>query len=80
MSSGLVKVLLIDRDPRRMERISFLKEHGYKVFPALDVQQARDRCKPGVYDLIVVNSGDSRKRRSNSASGRPAKTLSRQFC
>jgi PleD family two-component response regulator len=58
LNSGLVKVLLIDRDPeRRNERISVLKTHGYKVFPALDLQQARSRCKPGVYDLVVVNSG-----------------------
>ena len=58
MNSGLVKVLLIDRDPeRRNERISVLKKHGYKVFPALDIQQARSRCKPGAFDLIVVNSG-----------------------
>jgi DNA-binding response OmpR family regulator len=58
MNSGLVKVLLIDCDPeRRNERISVLKKHGYKVFPALDIQQARSRCKPGAFDLIVVNSG-----------------------
>ena len=58
MNSGLVKVLLIDRDPdRRNERISVLKQHGYKVFPALDLQQARSRCKPGAFDIIVVNSG-----------------------
>jgi len=58
MNSSLVKVLLIDRDQeRRNERISVLKQHGYKVFPALDLQQARSRCKPGAFDIIVVNSG-----------------------
>jgi DNA-binding response OmpR family regulator len=59
MNSGLVKVLLIDRDTeeRRKERIAVLKKLGYKVFPALDIQQARSRCKPGAFDLIVVNSG-----------------------
>ena len=58
MNSSLVKVLLIDRDPeRRNERIAVLKKHRYKVFPALDLQQARTRCKPGAFDLIVVNSG-----------------------
>jgi PleD family two-component response regulator len=59
MNSGLVKVLLIDRDTeeRRKVRIAVLKKHGYKVFPALDIQQARSRCKPGAFDLIVVNSG-----------------------
>jgi DNA-binding response OmpR family regulator len=62
MNSGLVNVLLIDRDQgRRKMRIAVLKNHGYKVFPALDIQQARDRCKPGVYDLIVVNSGGELK-------------------
>jgi len=36
MNPNLAKVLLIDRDPeRRKERISVLKKHGYKVFPAL---------------------------------------------
>lgn len=58
MNSGLVKVLMIDRDPeRRKKRISVLQKGGYKVFPALDIQQARERCRPGIYDLIVVNSG-----------------------
>jgi DNA-binding response OmpR family regulator len=58
MNSSLVKVLLIDRDPeRRNERISVLKKQGYKIFPALDIQQSRSRCKPGAFDLIVVNSG-----------------------
>jgi DNA-binding response OmpR family regulator len=59
LNSGLVKVLLIDRDTkeRRKERIAVLKTHGYKVFPALDLQQARSRCKPGAFDVIVVNSG-----------------------
>jgi DNA-binding response OmpR family regulator len=59
MNAGLLKVLLIDRDPeRRKERISTLRNNGYKVFPALDLQQARQRCKPGAYDLIVVNAGE----------------------
>jgi DNA-binding response OmpR family regulator len=63
MDSATVKVLLVDREPeRRRERISVLKEHGYKVFPALDIQQARERCKPGVYNLIVVNSEGQPKR------------------
>ena len=51
-------MLLIDRDQeRRNERISVLKTHGYKVFPALNLQQARSRCEPGAFDIIVVNSG-----------------------
>ncbi len=68
MNSGLVKVLMIDRDPsRRKERISVLQKRGYKVFPALDIQQAKERCRPGIYDLIVVNS-----------SGQPEMAL--EFC
>ena len=59
MNAGFLKVLLIDRDPElRKERISTLKKNGYRVFPALDLQQAKQRCKPGAYDLIVVNSGE----------------------
>ncbi len=59
MNAGFLKVLLIDRDPeRRKERISTLKKNGYRVFPALDLQQAKQRCKPGAYDLIVVNAGE----------------------
>ncbi len=59
MNTGLWKVLLVDRDPElRKARISTLKKSGYRVFPALDLNQARQRCKPGAYDLIVVNSGE----------------------
>ena len=59
MNAGFLKVLLIDSDPeRRKERISALKTNGYRVFPALDLQQAKQRCKPGSYDLIVVNAGE----------------------
>ena len=59
MNAGLLKVLLIDRDPElRKERISILKKNGYRVFPALDLQQAKGRCRPGAYDLIVVNTGE----------------------
>ena len=57
MNAGSVKVLLIDRDPeRRKERISALKKNGYRVFPALDLEQAKQRCKPGTYDVIVANA------------------------
>jgi len=59
MNAGFVKVLLIDRDPElRKERILALKKNGYRVFPALDLQQAKQRCKPGTYDAIVVNAGE----------------------
>ena len=49
-------VLLVDRDADRKERISLLKKNGFKVFPALDVGQARERYKPGKFDLIIVNA------------------------
>ena len=50
---------MIDRDPeQRKERISALKNNGYRVFPALDLQQAKQRCKSGAYDLIIVNAGE----------------------
>jgi DNA-binding NtrC family response regulator len=58
MNNSILKVLLIDRDPQRKERISALKNNGYRVFPALDLKQARERCKPGAYDLIIVNVGE----------------------
>jgi len=58
MNTGLLKVLLIDRDELRKERISALKKNGHRVFPALDIQQAKQRCKPGSYDVIVVNAGE----------------------
>ena len=59
MNAGILKVLLVDRDPElRKERISILKKNGYKVFPALELQQAKQRCKPDAYHLIIVNAGE----------------------
>lgn len=54
------KVLLIDNSPDRKKRISLLKSNGFAVYPALNLEEARSRCKPGAYDLIVVNVGDQR--------------------
>ena len=52
----VLRVLLVDADPDRKRRISLLKENGLTVYPALDLRQARERCKPGSYDLIIVNA------------------------
>ena|SRR5206468_4748897 len=52
------KILIIDKSPERKKRIQALKNRGFAVFPALNIAEARNRCKPGSYDLIVVNSGE----------------------
>jgi DNA-binding response OmpR family regulator len=49
-------ILLVDRDADRKERISLLKKNGFKVYPALDITQARERYKPGKFDLIIVSA------------------------
>jgi DNA-binding response OmpR family regulator len=56
--SNSPRILLVDRDSDRKERIALLKKNGFTVYPALDIEQARERCKPGRYDLIIVNAGD----------------------
>ncbi len=53
------KVLLIDTASDRKERIGILKRHGYAVFPATKMEEARSRCMRGGYDLIVVHAGDN---------------------
>lgn len=50
-----LSILLVDSEPDRKQRILQLKKEGFKVYPALDLQQAAERCRPGKYDLIVVN-------------------------
>lgn len=50
------KILVVDDDSDRKQRIAVLKGNGFTVFPALHLQQARERCRPGSYDLIVVNA------------------------
>ncbi|MGA2991325.1 MAG: response regulator [Candidatus Korobacteraceae bacterium] len=52
-----LKVLLIDNQPDRKERIAVLKSQGFTVYPALDPLQARQRCKANRYDLVIVNAG-----------------------
>lgn len=50
------KILLVDREPDRQARISVLKQHGFSVYPALAMEQASTRCRPGAYDLIILNA------------------------
>ncbi len=50
------KILLIDNAYDRKERIRALADHGYTVFPALKMDEARSRCTRGGYDLIVVHA------------------------
>lgn len=56
------KILLIDNASDRKERIALLKNHGYSVFPALKLEEARSRCMNGGYGLIVVNAGEDDER------------------
>ena len=52
------KVLIVDKSIDRKKRIAALKEQGLSVFPALKLEEARSRCRPGAYDLIIVNVQD----------------------
>jgi CheY-like chemotaxis protein len=56
------KILMVDNDPKgRKDRINILRAHGFSAYPALNMQQARTRCRPGAYDLIVVNPRDEKE-------------------
>ena len=52
------KVLIVDKSIDRKKRIAALKGRGFSVFPALKLDEARSRCRPGAYDLIIVNAQD----------------------
>jgi DNA-binding response OmpR family regulator len=56
------RILLIDKAQDRKDRINALKQRGYSVFPALQMEEARSRCMRGSYDLIVVNAGDEEQK------------------
>ena len=57
-----IKILMVDNDPKdRKQRINILRSHGFSAYPALNMQQAKTRCKPGSYDLIVVNPRDEKE-------------------
>ncbi len=50
------RVLVVDDSSDRKERVAVLKENGFTVYPALNLEQARKRCTPGKFDLIIVNA------------------------
>lgn len=52
------KILIIDKSIDRKKKIAALKSRGFSVFPALRLAEARSRCRPGAYDLIIVNAQD----------------------
>jgi len=52
------KVLIVDKSIDRKKRIAAVKNRGFAVFPALRLAEARSRCRPGVYDLVIVNAQD----------------------
>lgn len=52
------KVLIVDKSIDRKKRIAAIKGRGFAVFPALQLAEARSRCRPGAYDLIVVHGVD----------------------
>ena len=53
--NSLAKVLIVDKTADRKTRIAAIKERGFAVYPALNLQEASSRCRPGAYDLVVVN-------------------------
>ena len=59
--SRKLKILIIDSESNRKARIAILKDHGFAVYPALAIEQARTRCRSGAYDLIIVNASNQDK-------------------
>jgi folylpolyglutamate synthase/dihydropteroate synthase len=56
------KALMVDEDKdryRRKERNDLLKQAGFKVYPVLRMQDVCTRCKPGAFELIVVNGTEN---------------------
>lgn len=57
-TSPLRKALVVDDDKdryRRKERITVIQNAGFKAYPVLRLQDAHTRCRPGSFDLVVVN-------------------------
>ncbi len=50
------KILLVDSGQDRQSRIAILKQHGFRVYPALAIEQARSRCRAGAFQLIILNA------------------------
>ncbi len=58
------KILLIDSASDRKARIKALADHGYSVFPALRMDEAKTRCTRGGYDLVVVHAEGEQQARA----------------
>jgi hypothetical protein len=52
------RVLIIDKSIDRKKRLAAVKQRGFAVFPALNLSEARTRCRPGAYDLVIINPAD----------------------
>ena len=51
--------MVVDDDKdryRRKERVNIIQNAGFKAYPVLRLQDVRNRCRPGSFDLIVVNA------------------------
>jgi len=62
MSTPHRKAMVVDEEKDRYvrkDRNEMLKQAGYKVYPVLRMPDARGRCRPGAFDLIVVNAGEN---------------------
>lgn len=58
-TSPLRKALVVDDDKdryRRKERITVIQNAGFKAYPVLRLEDVGARCRPGSFDLVVVNA------------------------
>ena len=56
------KAMVVDDDKdryRRKERVTVIQNAGFKAYPVLRLQDVRNRCRPGSFDLIAVNAGQN---------------------
>jgi hypothetical protein len=56
------KAMVVDEEKDRYvrkDRNTMLKQAGYKVYPVLRMPDARGRCRPGAFELIIVNAGEN---------------------
>lgn len=58
-TSAVRKAMVVDDDKdryRRKDRVTLIQNAGFKAYPVLRPQDVRTRCRPGSFDLIVVNA------------------------
>ena len=61
-TSPLRKAMVVDDDKdryRRKERVTLIQSAGFKAYPVLRLKDVRNRCRPGSFDLIVVNASQN---------------------